>query len=69
MSVAEIRALPLEEKLQIMEALWEDLHPHFESDEVSTELARLLDARAARVDHGDSKLLEWTDVRDQFLAE
>lgn len=35
MSVREIRALPLEERLQIMEALWEDLHPHFESDEVS----------------------------------
>jgi len=69
MSVAEIRALPLEEKLQIMEALWEDLHPHFESDEVSPELAKLLDVRAARVDRGESELLEWSDVRDQLSAE
>ncbi|MBN8708545.1 MAG: addiction module protein [Verrucomicrobia bacterium] len=69
MSVAEIRALPLEEKLQIMEALWEDLHPHFEFDAVSPELAKLLEARAARIDTGESKLLDWAEVRNQLAAE
>lgn len=31
MSIAEIRQLPLNEKMQIMEALWEDLRVHVEN--------------------------------------
>jgi hypothetical protein len=29
MSIAEIHQLPIEEKLQMMEALWQDLRDHF----------------------------------------
>ncbi len=63
MSVSEIKRLPLREKLQIMEALWDDLHERFDSSEVSPEVRSLLDDRRARVQRGDARLLEWDSVK------
>lgn len=63
MSVSEIKRLPLREKLQIMEALWDDLNERFESLEVSPEIRSLLDDRRARVQRGDARLLDWDSVK------
>ncbi len=63
MSVSEIKRLPLREKLQIMEVLWDDLNERFESLEVSPEIRSLLDDRRARVQRGDARLLDWDSVK------
>jgi putative addiction module component (TIGR02574 family) len=63
MSIAEIHQLPIEEKLQIMEALWEDLRDRFERMEVSPAQRALLDERRARVQNGTAKLLDWDAVK------
>lgn len=49
MSIAEIHQLPIEEKLQMMEALWEDLREHFERMPIPAAHRALLDER--RVAH------------------
>ncbi len=59
MSIAEIHQLPIEEKLQIMEALWEDLRDRFEQMEILQSQKTLLDERRARVENGAAKLLDW----------
>jgi len=63
MSIAEIHQLPIEEKLQIMEALWEDLRDRFEQMEISPTHKALLDERRARVQNGAAKLLDWDAVK------
>ena len=63
MSAEEVRALPIARKLQIMEAIWEDLHAQFERLDVSEELRTLLDERRARVRDGSVQLLDWDEVK------
>lgn len=63
MSVSEIKAMPLDEKLQIMEAIWDDLKERFESLEISPAVKKLLDERRARVQGGEARLLDWDAVK------
>ncbi len=58
-----VKTLPLEQKLQIMEAIWEDLRDQFEQAELPPRLKALLDQRRARVREGSSKLLDWNAVK------
>ncbi len=63
MSIAEIRRLPLSEKLQLMEALWEELRAHVEELPVPEWQKKLLDARRRAVEEGREKILEWDEVK------
>jgi putative addiction module component (TIGR02574 family) len=64
MSVADIRRLPLPEKLQLMEALWEDLRSHIQDSPVPDWHKKLLDERRQAVEQGTEKILEWDDVKN-----
>ena len=64
MSIADIRELPLHEKLQLMEALWEDLCSHAEVVQVPHWHKELLDTRRKAVEVGQEKILEWDEVKD-----
>ena len=63
MSITEIRELPLNEKLQIMEALWDDLRSRAEGVPVPEWHKDLLDARRKAVKGGQEDILEWNDVK------
>jgi len=63
MSIAEIRRLPLREKLQILEEFGEDLRPHVKMSEVPLEHREILDARRGRVTSGQSNLRNWDEVK------
>jgi hypothetical protein len=63
MTVAEAKAMPIGQKFQIMEAIWEDLRQRFESMPVSDEVKALLDERRERVARGESRLLDWDQVK------
>ena len=63
MSITEICGLPLNTKLQIMEALWEDLRSRAESVPVPEWHKELLDARRKAVEGGQEVILEWNDVK------
>lgn len=63
MTAEEIKALPIERKLQIMEAIWEDLRDRFERLGVSEEHKDLLDQRRARVREGKAQLRDWDSVK------
>jgi hypothetical protein len=64
MSIAEISKLPLREKFQIMEAIWQDLDQHLESVDAPPEHLELLARRRARVAQGDAVLLDWDTIRN-----
>jgi|GEM_PF-749177 len=63
MSLTEITQLPLREKLQIMEALWDDLSKQVERFEIPREHLDLLDVRRAKVAAGESTLHDWDSVK------
>ena len=63
MSIAEIHQLPLSEKLQIMEAIWDDLRATAEKSPVLEWHKELLDARDAAVANGREQVLDWDDVK------
>ncbi len=63
MTADEVRALPVERKIQIMEGIWEDFRDRFERSEISAQQKQLLDRRRARVREGAARLLDWDSVK------
>ena len=63
MTVTEVKRLPVRDKLQLMEAIWEDLRSQFEESEISQSHRDLLDARRERVKSGDTHLLDWDEAK------
>ena len=63
MTAEEVKALPLAQKVQIMEAIWEDLRDRFERSEVPQRVRDLLDQRRARAQEGSAKILDWDSVK------
>jgi putative addiction module component (TIGR02574 family) len=63
MTVEDVRALPIDRKIQIMEAIWEDLRDRFDRLEVPQEHKDLLDRRRSRVREGTARLLDWESVK------
>ena len=63
MTAEEVKALPVDQKIRIMEAIWEDFRDRFDRMEIPKELKELLDRRRARVREGTAKLLDWESVK------
>jgi hypothetical protein len=69
MSITEITHLPMREKFQIMELLWEDMRSSV--DEAGTPKGHqdLLDSRRARVENGEVSVLDWNQVKSSIGRE
>lgn len=63
MTAEDLKALPIARKIQIMEALWEDLRDRFDRLELSQQQKELLDRRRARAKEGVVQLLDWEAVK------
>jgi putative addiction module component (TIGR02574 family) len=63
MSIAEIRSLPLREKLQIVEAIWNDMSMLVDDLDVSPETRALLDERMTRIQNGSAEVHDWDSVK------
>lgn len=63
MIAQDVKALPIDIKLQIMEAIWEDFRDRFDRLEVPQQQKDLLDCRRARVREGKARLLDWDSVK------
>ena len=65
MSIAEIKDLPMEYKLQIMEELWGEMRVRLLDMPIPLEHQRLLDERRTQVAQGQSCLHRWEDVKQK----
>jgi len=63
MTAEDVRTLPVDRKIQIMEAIWEDFRERFERAQISPQQKQLLDRRRARVREGAARLLDWDSVK------
>jgi putative addiction module component (TIGR02574 family) len=66
MNVAEITKLSTREKFELMEALWEDMRSKAEESDIPQEHLDLVQERWARVQSGESVLLDWDEVKDSI---
>ena len=63
MTTDEIKRLPIEQKIRVMETLWDDLRERFEQAGIPDSVKRLLDERRARVQSGQAQLLDWDSIK------
>ena len=63
MTTQEIKTLPTDEKVRIMEAIWDDMREHYEEAPISQDVIDLLQERKARVERGEARLLDWDKVK------
>ncbi|MFM2171814.1 MAG: putative addiction module component [Verrucomicrobiota bacterium] len=63
MSIAEVRNLPLREKFQILELIWDDLSLHIDEMSVSPAVRDLLDERIERLRRGSAEVHDWDSVK------
>ena len=63
MNAQEIKALPVGQKIQIMEAIWDDFRDRFDGADIPQQQKDLLDHRRARVRDGAAQLLDWEAVK------
>ena len=63
MTCEEIKKLPVEEKMRIMQVIWEDMREHYEEAAVSDQLVDFLKERQVRVEGSQARLLDWDSVK------
>jgi len=54
------------QKIQLMEAIWDDLRDRFEQSEVPQRLKDVLDQRRARAREGTAAILDWDTVKSSI---
>ena len=63
MTAEDVKALSIDRKIEIMEAIWEDFRDRFDRLEIPQQQKDLLDHRRARVREGTAQLLDWESVK------
>lgn len=63
MRIAEVRNLPLREKFQIFEAIWDDLSTRVDEMSVSPAVRDLLDKRIESIRNGSTEVHDWDSVK------
>ncbi|MFC7339452.1 addiction module protein [Haloferula chungangensis] len=66
MNLAEVSKLSGREKLQLMDALWEDMRQKADEDEFREDHLELVRRRWAKIESGESKMLDWDAVKDSI---
>jgi putative addiction module component (TIGR02574 family) len=64
MATIEITSLSSREKLQLMEALWDDMRQKAGESVIPKDHQKILEARWVRVQSGETELLEWDDIKE-----
>lgn len=63
MNTLELSQFTLREKFQIMQSIWEELRCRVDGFEVPQSHKDILDERRRRVESGQSKILDWDQVK------
>jgi putative addiction module component (TIGR02574 family) len=64
-----IEKMSIEEKLQTMEALWDDLCQHQEALPVHDWQKEILDQREQMIGRGESRFSDWEDAKKRITKE
>ena len=65
----EIDQMTIQEKLQAMEALWDDLCHHEEAVPVQQWQKDILDEREELIEKGQARFTEWEEAKKRIARE
>lgn len=65
----EIEKLSTEDRLHLIEALWESLRSQAEAVPLTGAQRKELDHRLDEIDRGDTETIPWDDVRRRLRSE
>lgn len=65
-AVAELKQMTVREKIQLMEALWDDLCGAEETIPVADWHRALLDERQRQVAGGEAKFIDWDAAKERI---
>ncbi len=66
-ALESVKKLALHEKLQVMEAIWEDLSGEPAQLEIPDWHREILDERVSMVLEGTAEFLDWDEVKRQLM--
>jgi putative addiction module component (TIGR02574 family) len=70
MTQLEIAKLPLQERLRLMESLWDSIcHESTGEPSMPTWHAAVLDERVARLDAGEEAVSTWEEAKQRLRAQ
>jgi putative addiction module component (TIGR02574 family) len=64
-----IDKMTIEEKLQAMEALWNDLCQHEEALPVHDWQKEVLDEREGQIERGEAQFVDWEEAKKRIARE
>lgn len=65
-SLSEIKQMSIEEKLHLMDIIWQELSLDEKQIEVPQKHKDMLDKRAEMVKNGDAQFMDWEDAKNQI---
>jgi Putative addiction module component len=68
-TMLQIDQMTLKEKLQTMEALWDDLRQRAEDVPVPQWHRDILDERQRLIDHGQAQFIDWETAKNKIAEE
>jgi putative addiction module component (TIGR02574 family) len=66
MSLSDIKAMPVEERLQIMEQIWESLCQEDQTIESPSWHEGILNERKKKIDSGEAQFLTLDELKERF---
>lgn len=66
--LAEIQALSLDERIELVQIVWDQIAAEASKLPVTPAQRRILDERIARNDGAPDDVVLWSDVRDEMLC-
>ncbi|MBS1593769.1 MAG: addiction module protein [Bacteroidetes bacterium] len=64
--IAELHKLPVEEKLQLVQELWDDIARDNSLESISKEHKEILDQRIAKINSGEATFRPWSEVKAKY---
>ena len=61
----EILDLTKEEKLELVQTLWDNISEEYQPD-ISSEQLKIIKERLVRIDTGETKLLDWDEIKKEY---
>lgn len=65
-NLSEIKQMSTEEKLHLMDVIWQELSLDEKQIEVPRQHKEMLDKRAKKVKEGQASFLDWDDAKKQI---
>lgn len=61
----EILSLSKEEKLELVQTLWDNISEEYQPD-ISREQLKIIKERLERIDKGETKLKDWDEIKKKY---